>query len=180
MIRSTIEDSRSKCGPLYWALLLFVVVTACGEREKSTGTYDLTAEGGLQVAMHGIAEASYEPLFSGREFIVSLNVGGGTPPWAGFSYLAVFSASRPGTGAVYSSGRGVGDTTNGRKRARIALGGASGVASPWLSDSGIAEFTASDRHGLAGTVVLFLRCRTCSTINGPSNAVVRASFATRD
>lgn len=177
----TPSKTRARSRALFRAAwLLFGVVTACTEREKSTGTYTLTGEGGLQVKMHGSAEAAFEPLLSGRDFSVSLDLGRGDPAWVGFSYLTIFSTTRPVTGSIYSSGRGVGDTTNGRTRARIALGGASGVPSPWLSDSGMAEFTASDRHGLTGNVVLFLRCRGCSPTNGPSTAVLRGSFVTHE
>jgi len=163
--------------------LLLVVVSACSEREKSNGTYTLTGEGGLQLAMHGPAVASYEPLlsgYSGGDFNVALDLGGGTPPLAGFSYLVIWPKTRPAPGSVYSSGRGDRDTTDGRKRARIAIGEASGAVLSWLSDSGTVEFTASDRHGLAGTVVLFLHCRACSPTNGAASAVLRGSFLTRD
>jgi len=163
--------------------LLCGLAIACAEREKSIGTYTLTGEGGLTVTMRGPAEASYEPILSGRsgrDFNVTLDLANGTPPLAGFSYLTIWPKARPTPGSVYSSGRGVRDTTDGRQRARMSLGETSGAVSPWLPDSGTAEFTASDRHGLAGIVMLFLHCRECSATNGPTTAILRGRFSTHD
>ena len=153
--------------------LTAVLMAACGEREASNGTFELTTSGGVAMATHGSAHAAYASRWSNGEYFVSFDVATADPPHPYDFVLYMPKVPRPGPHPVVGSGRLSGDQVHGLFSLE------SDDTTNWVLDSGVVNFVAvRGDGGIGGDFTLHANCDRCGPGGTRSHTVLTGRFGT--
>jgi len=152
-----------------------LAIVACGPRESSVGTFELTTSGGVTITTRGSAHAAYASEWSSGEYFVSFDLATANPPYPEYDFaIYMLKVPRPGPHPVIGSGPIAGDQVHG------IFGLSSNAAGiDWLVDSGVVNFIpVRDSHGVAGDFTVHANCDRCGPGQKPSHTVLTGRFET--
>lgn len=156
-----------------WLVIVVAVLAlnACVERDRSEGTFDLHASGGLEVDYRGPARA----VMQWGIYLIELDLKPAGSPLRSEDALRFVFTVKPDSGLWPSTLPSVAD----RHGFRIDFGGAQGVVMRWQPDSGRIHITTPARtSGVAGSFVVFAHCDKCGPNESLVGTVLTGTFAT--
>ena len=155
-----------------WLVMTAAVLTlsACIERDRSAGMFDIHASGGLQADYRGPVNA----VTQWSTYGVDLDLKGPGSPLRAESDLSFWFTSKPDSGVWLSTAAPVPD----QHSFTLGLGD---PAQPfqWRADSGQLHIATPRRQsGVSGSFIVFAHCGKCGPNESLSRTVLTGTFAT--
>lgn len=147
-----------------------LMLSACIERDRSAGMFDIHASGGLQADYRGPVNA----VTQWSTYGIDLDLKGPGSPLRAESDLSLWFTSKPDSGVWLSTAAPVPD----QHSFTVGLGD---PAQPfqWRADSGQLHITTPRRRsGVSGSFIVFAHCGKCGPNESLSRTVLTGTFAT--
>ena len=147
-----------------------LTLSACIERDRSMGMFDIHASGGLQAVYRGPVNA----VTQWSTYGVDLDLKRPGSPLRAESDLSFWFTSKPDSGVWLSTAAPVPD----QHTFTIGLGDPQ-QPFQWQADSGQLHITTPRRRaGVSGSFIVFAHCGKCGPNELPSRTVLTGTFAT--
>lgn len=167
--------ARGSAWMLIAGCVAVVSTTGCWSYQISTGTFELTATGGLAGRTDGSAQAAHETFWSGAGYRVVLDVARGSQPIAGLPRLVFWTQARPRSTNRFTIVAG--PASDAKQQAGAVLTVADQLVR-WLADSGTVNYRVGrTKSDVSGDFIVFASCSRCRR-DSTSYAVIRGSFQT--